>query len=110
MTCLVKEKSVMSKKRVAWRVFRFTVDDDGDITLGRVGTPLPLPKPAPGTMRPHVMRRIRPRVRPGAMKVMKAMKVSTVAKGKKAKVAVWQGKKLKTSGGLRKENLVKSSK
>merc|ERR1712100_584416 len=60
-----------------------------------------------------VMRRIRPRARPGAMKVMKAMKamkVSTIAKGKKAKVAVWQGKKLKTSGGLTKENLVKSSK
>merc|ERR1712185_767420 len=43
-------------------------------------------------------------------KVKKVMKVSTIAKGKKAKVAVWQGKKLKTSGGLKKEDLVKSSK
>merc|ERR1719498_826246 len=44
-------------------------------------------------------------------KVMKVMKkVSVVAKGKKAKVAVWRGKKLKTSGGLKKEDLVKSSK
>merc|ERR1712072_743707 len=29
--------------------FRFTVDDDGEITMGRVGTPLPAPKP--GVMR-----------------------------------------------------------
>merc|ERR1712070_507729 len=94
-------------------VFRFTVDDEGEISMNRVGTPLPTPKPGPVTMRPMVMRRAMPRVRPGARKVMKAMKVmkaSIVAKGKKAKVAVWQGKKLKTSGGLRKEHLVKSSK
>lgn len=94
-------------------VFRFTVDEEGEISMGRVGTPLPIPVPVPVTTHPRVMRRAIPRARPGAMKVMKAMKarkVSTIAKGKKAKVAVWQGKKLKTSGGLRKENLVKSSK
>merc|ERR1711907_73107 len=43
-------------------------------------------------------------------KVMKVKKASIIAKGKKAKVAVWKGKKLKTSGGLKKEDLVKSSK
>merc|ERR550537_1375893 len=45
-----------------------------------------------------------------AMKVMKVKKVniSTIAKGKKAKVEVWQGKKLKTKKGLKKEDLVKS--
>mmetsp|Transcript_47005 Transcript_47005/g.135900 ORF Transcript_47005/g.135900 Transcript_47005/m.135900 type:complete len:132 (-) Transcript_47005:69-464(-) len=42
------------------------------------------------------------------MKVMKAMKVSTVAKGKKAKVEVYKGKKLKTTSGLKKDDLVKS--
>lgn len=78
--------------------------------MGRVGTPLPIPVPLLVTTHPRVMRRAIPRARPGAMKVMKARKVSSIAKGKKAKVAVWQGKKLKTSGGLRKENLVKSSK
>merc|ERR1719181_1503415 len=40
----------------------------------------------------------------------KAMKVSTVAKGKKAKVFVYKGTKgkLKTKGGLKKEDLLKS--
>merc|ERR1712072_922483 len=28
-------------------VFRFTVDDDAEVTMGRVGTPLPAPKPGP---------------------------------------------------------------
>merc|ERR1712000_155679 len=47
------------------------------------------------------------------MKVIKAMKVrkvSAIAKGKKSKVAAWQGKKEKTVGGLKKTDLVKSSK
>merc|ERR1712151_725139 len=44
-----------------------------------------------------------------AMKIMKPMKrVSTIARGKKAKLAVWQGKKVKTTKGLKKEDLVKS--
>jgi hypothetical protein len=48
------------------------------------------------------------------MKVMKVMKkplkkrVSTIAKGKKAKVQVWRGKKVKTSAGLTKADLIKS--
>jgi predicted DNA-binding WGR domain protein len=46
-------------------------------------------------------------------KVMKKLKkpmkkVSTIAKGKKAKVQVWRGKKVKTSTGLTKSDLVKS--
>lgn len=101
-----------SKKRV--EVFRFTVDEDAEVSMGRVGSPLPAIKPGHsegfdrgGAM--HVMRRAMRRVaRPAAMKVMKVMKVSTIAKGKKAKVAVWQGKKLKTSGGMKKSDLVKS--
>merc|ERR1712151_1136925 len=44
-------------------------------------------------------------------KVMKVMKRATiVAKGKKARVQVWTGKKAKTVGGLRKEQLIKSRK
>merc|ERR1719298_93683 len=35
-------------------------------------------------------------------------KVSVIAKGKKAKVQVWKGTKLKTSKGLTKKDLVKS--
>merc|ERR1719230_682359 len=43
------------------------------------------------------------------MKVMKkVMKVSTIAKGKKAKVQVYRGVKVKTKGGLKKEDLVKN--
>merc|ERR1719440_2532432 len=40
----------------------------------------------------------------------KAMKVTTVAKGKKAKVQVYKGikGKVKTKGGLKKEDLIKS--
>merc|ERR1711959_36734 len=39
----------------------------------------------------------------------KAMKkVSAIAKGKKAKVQVWRGKKTKTKTGLTKDDLVKS--
>merc|ERR1712127_635868 len=44
------------------------------------------------------------------MKAMKAMKkvVSKIASGKLAKVAVFKGTKVKTSGGLSKDKLVKS--
>jgi len=38
----------------------------------------------------------------------KAMKVSVIAKGKRAKSSVWQGKKEKTSTGLKKEHLKKN--
>merc|ERR1712087_209072 len=40
----------------------------------------------------------------------KAMKKSVVAKGKMAKAMVLRGTKVKTSGGLKKENLKKNSK
>merc|ERR1719476_441131 len=47
-----------------------------------------------------------------AMKGMKAMKkakkVSIIARGRLAKVAVFKGKKVKTVGGLTKETLIKS--
>merc|ERR1712215_350894 len=48
-----------------------------------------------------------------AMKVMKgmkrkAMKKSKIAKGKRAKASVFRGTKEKTSGGLKKSDLVKS--
>merc|ERR1712232_582263 len=43
-----------------------------------------------------------------AMKAMKAMKVSKVAKGKRAKTRVFKGSKEKTSGGLKKTDLVMS--
>lgn len=39
-------------------------------------------------------------------KAVKKVRVSSIAKGKKAKVAVWRGKKSKTKSGLRKEDLV----
>merc|ERR1711904_525098 len=42
------------------------------------------------------------------MKVMKVMKSSKVAIGKKAKLQVWKGQKVKTKGGLKKDDLVKS--
>lgn len=106
---------VWAKRRV--EVFRFTVDDAAEVTMGRVDTPLPAPKPGSAGMgSPRIPLRAMRRARPVSMKVMKvmkvkkAMKVSAIAKGKKAKVAVWQGKKLKTSGGLKKDDLVKSSK
>merc|ERR1719221_2160472 len=41
-------------------------------------------------------------------KAKKPMKVSRVAAGRKAKVQVYKGAKLKTKGGLKKEDLVKS--
>merc|ERR550537_309362 len=44
------------------------------------------------------------------MKKMKKpmKKVSAIAKGKKAKVQVWRGKKTKTKTGLTKDDLIKS--
>merc|ERR1719350_2104409 len=40
---------------------------------------------------------------------MKAVKrTSIIAKGKKAKVAVWRGQKVKTTKGLKKDDLMKS--
>jgi len=86
--------------------FRFTVDGDGEITMGDVKTPLPAPNAAPMSARP--MKAVK------SMKVMKVLKktkkVSTVAKGKKSKVQVFKGLKgkLKTKGGLKKEDLMKS--
>lgn len=83
-------------------VFRFTVDGDGNLGMGQVGKEMPKPKPV------AVMK-----VAMKAMKVvpvMKVMKVSPVAKGKKGKVQVWQGKKTKTGGGLKKDDLVKNKK
>merc|ERR1712045_19794 len=43
-----------------------------------------------------------------AMKAMKVKKVSAIAKGKRARLAVFSGKKAKTVGGLTKETLTKS--
>jgi len=91
--------------------FRFTVDREGLMTMGSVGAPLPDPKPLPSRARaePAPMKAARTRRGPPAMKAMQAIKrASTIACGKKAKVAVWQGKKLKTKKGLRKEDLMKS--
>jgi len=42
------------------------------------------------------------------MKRRKAMKVSKIAKGKRAKSSVFRGTKIKTSGGLLKTDLIKS--
>lgn len=110
--------------------FRFSVDEDGEVKMGRVGTPYPGPAPTfkQGGLASHLpaMRATRNRATTSmkamkAMKVMKvmkkvmkkkAMKVSTVAKGKRAKVQVYRGLKgkIKTSGGLKKEDLIKNKK
>merc|ERR1711941_187055 len=41
-------------------------------------------------------------------KVMKAKRVSIIAKGKQAKASVFAGRKQKTSGGLTKDKLIKN--
>merc|ERR1712039_499371 len=43
-----------------------------------------------------------------AMKAMKAKKVSVIAKGKRARAAVFKGKKAKTATGMTKDALTKS--
>merc|ERR1711874_942429 len=43
-----------------------------------------------------------------AMKAMKAKRVSVIAKGKMAKVAVFKGTKVKTQSGMTKDNLIKN--
>merc|ERR1712003_538967 len=43
-----------------------------------------------------------------AIKAKKAMKVSKIAKGKRARAVVFAGSKEKTSGGMTKDQLVKS--
>merc|ERR1712217_92922 len=91
--------------------FRFSVDDEGGIKMARVGAPLPTPKRLQSGARSRVvpMKAMRAtRIPP--MKARKAIKrSSTIATGKKAKLAVWQGKKIKTKKGLKKEDLMKSS-
>merc|ERR1712151_985990 len=44
----------------------------------------------------------------GAMKAKKAMKVSKIAQGRRAKASVFSGRKEKTSSGLKKADLMKS--
>merc|ERR1712185_862999 len=44
----------------------------------------------------------------GAMKAMKAKTISKIAKGKLKKVVVFAGRKEKTSGGLKKTDLMKN--
>merc|ERR1719356_644213 len=44
----------------------------------------------------------------GAMKAMKAKKVSIIAKGSRAKSSVFSGRKQKTIGGLTKDSLTKN--
>merc|ERR1712228_1030106 len=48
----------------------------------------------------------------GVLKSMKAVKkptrVSSIARGNKAKVQVYKGKKIRTTGGLKKADLIKS--
>lgn len=90
--------------------FRFTVDDDGAIAIGKVGTPMPEPTRAPvrAMKLMKVVRAMKVMKVMKVMKPMKAMKSSTIAKGKKAKLLVYQGKKVKTKTGLTKADLVKS--
>merc|ERR1711971_968795 len=42
------------------------------------------------------------------MKVMKAKRVSIIAKGKMARAVVFRGSKVKTSGGMTKDKLIKN--
>ena len=44
-----------------------------------------------------------------AMKAMKAMKKSVIAKGKRAKASVFRGTKLKTQSGIFKKDLMRNS-
>merc|ERR1711974_108390 len=73
--------------------------------MGKPGAPVMSPMRA---MRPAPMRAMK------AMKAMKkamkkvAMKRTIVAKGKKAKVEIWRGKKIKTKKGLKKDALMKN--
>merc|ERR1719437_124736 len=108
-------------------LFRFSVDDTGVFTMGRVGTELPRPKPVLATPRVPMKATRAAKVKPvlatprGPMKgkhfakrlkamkaVTKATRVSSIARGNKAKVQVYKGKKMKTKGGLKKADLTKS--
>merc|ERR1719271_2188904 len=102
---------------------------EGEVKMGRVGSPYPGPAPSFSGSSARAMRAVMRRSPSSSMKAMKsmkvmkkvmkkpmkkkkAMKVSTVAKGKKAKVQVYKGikGKVKTKGGLKKEDLIKSKK
>merc|ERR1712217_289357 len=95
-------------------VFRFKVDEGGEITMCRPSDPMPQATMALMAMK--AMKVMKAPMKVVAMKkAMKAMvmkkamkKVSTVARGKKGKVQVFQGKKLKTKKGLTKESFKKN--
>merc|ERR1711920_428944 len=60
-------------------------------------------------MKPAAMKAMKPAMKAmKAMKAKKAMKVSKIAKGKRARAVVFAGSKEKTSGGMTKDQLVKS--
>merc|ERR1712151_784365 len=106
--------------------FRFTVEADGSVTMGDGKTPMPAAKAKARAVRPmramQVMKvmkvmkakakakvQAKSKAKAKPMKVMKAaMKVSSIATGRKAKAQVYKGAKLKTKTGLKKEDLIKS--
>jgi len=84
--------------------FRFEVDSDGRARVQKVTTVAPAPAPArlaAARATPPPSARLR-------SAVAKARgKTSAVARGKGAKALVYKGKKLKTSSGLKKEDLTR---
>lgn len=110
-----REGAVENDGEKRWvECFRFTVDAEGEITIGRVGTPLPTPAPLAAMKAMKFMKAMKSMKAMMPMKAMKKVmkvamkKTSTIARGKKAKVEIWRGKKLKTTKGLKKDDLMKN--
>jgi len=83
--------------------FRFEVDSDGRARVQKAAI-----APAPAPARPAAARATPPRSARLRTAVAKARgKTSAVARGRGAKALVYRGKKLKTSSGLKKEDLTR---
>lgn len=108
-----EDKSVegaLGSSNTSINVFTFTVDGDADVTLsGDADTPA-APKAkvamkAMAAMRAMVLIKAMAKAKP---KRAPMKKVSQIAKGKKRYVQIYRGLKIKTTKGLRKDDLVKS--
>jgi len=108
----------LTRARGTLECFRFTVDADGSIEVTRAeasavadAAPTPLPFGGAPRLTGRRGRGVAAAARtPAVATKARRARTSTVARGKKAMLLVFEGKKVRTSSGLRKDDLTRGKK